>query len=39
MSAAVHCVDRNGCVPPQDHTPSAAEEAAWAQQGLCRPSW
>ncbi|KAL4436632.1 hypothetical protein ABPG75_003771 [Micractinium tetrahymenae] len=39
MSAAVHCIDRNGCVPPQDHTPSSAEEAALVQQGLCRPNW
>lgn len=37
--AAVHCMDRNGCVPPQDHRPSAAEDAAWMAAGACRPDW
>ncbi|PRW33812.1 chlorophyllase I [Chlorella sorokiniana] len=37
--AAVHCMDRNRCVPPQDHRPSAAEDAAWMAAGACRPDW
>jgi hypothetical protein len=38
-TAGVHAVDLNGCLPPQDHVPSAAEEAAWAAAGICRPRW
>ncbi|KAI7836129.1 hypothetical protein COHA_009959 [Chlorella ohadii] len=37
--AAVHCMDRNRCVPPQDHRPSAAENAAWVAAGACEPDW
>ena len=39
VTTGVHCLDRAGCVPPQDHTPTAAEDAAWAAQGLCAPDW
>ena len=38
-TVGVHALDLNGCLPPQDHVPSAAEEAAWAAAGICRPRW
>jgi hypothetical protein len=38
-TAGVHAVDLNGCLPPQDHVPTAAEEAAWTAAGICRPRW
>jgi hypothetical protein len=39
VTVGVHCVDVRGCVPPQDHTPSAAEDDAWVAGGACRPAW
>lgn len=39
MTVGIHCADRNGCVAPQDHVPTAAEDEAWVRAGACRPDW
>lgn len=39
MTAGVVCLDRDRCVPPQDHSPTAAENAAWRRAGYCTPDW
>lgn len=39
VTVGVHCIDLRGCVPPQDHLPSAAEDAAWVAAGACPPAW
>lgn len=39
MRAEVVCLDRRGCVPPQDHVPTPADITAFCKAGYCTPDW